>query len=146
MSIGDVILLIMAIILPPLPVAIKSGACSGAFFLNLFLFLLAYLPGVIHAWYIILKHPEGQHQAHAQSGGQRDVERNPVTGTFPGAVYQPIAVGGGGGGGGNGNMDGVYGDQRQIAPGPQHQQHQQSGKVKGGYGAVDATTQPPPYQ
>lgn len=87
MSVGDVILLIMATILPPLPVAIKSGICSGAFWLNLLLTILAVIPGMIHAWYIILKHPEhvpGHHQA------QRDLERNHVTGTYPGHVYQAV--------------------------------------------------------
>ena len=86
MSAGDVVLVIMAIVMPPLAVAIKSGLCSGAFFLNLLLTILAYLPGVLHAWWIILRHPE----VVIQCQHQQDLERNRVTGTFPGQTYQPL--------------------------------------------------------
>lgn len=132
MSVGDIILLVMAVILPPLPVAIKRGVCSGAFWLNLLLSILAYLPGMIHAWYIILKYPEHiptrPYDSHQQA--QRDLERNPINGTFPGHVYQsPVNAGAGPSVYGSGNMDGVYG-----------QQQQQSGKA-----ATYGTTQPPAY-
>lgn len=134
MSINDIILLIIAVILPPLPVAIKRGACSGALWLNLLLFILAYIPGVIHAWYIILKHPEV-----VQCNHQADLERNPITGTFPGQVYQPVPdsdaaaivahrhIT-------SGNMGGVYG-------------HVQSGDSKGqtaSYGTVEGSSSRPP--
>lgn len=49
MSIFEIIL---AILLPPLAVALKRGL-SGVFFLNLLLFLLGWLPGVIHAFYVL---------------------------------------------------------------------------------------------
>lgn len=143
MSFGDVILLVMAVILPPLPVAIKSGVCSGAFFLNILLFILAYIPGVIHAWYIILKHPENQQHIvhrHLIVAGQHDLERNPVSGTYPGQVYQqqPNITAGPSQGAGGGNMDGVYGN----LPG-----HQGKASKTGNYGTIDPTSAqnlPPP--
>ncbi|CCG82329.1 Putative uncharacterized protein [Taphrina deformans PYCC 5710] len=143
MSAGDILLLIMAVILPPLPVAIKRGLCSGAFWLNLLLSVLAYIPGMIHAWYIVLKYPDHIHSADCRHG-QRDLERNPTTGTFPGQVYQahpqprvqqshqPQA---------GGNMDGVYGG------GGDAQQGQQRLLSAGGknYGAASTGQQPPAY-
>lgn len=126
MGAGDVLLILMAVILPPLPVAIKRGFCSGAFLLNVFLFLLGVVPGMIHAWYIVLKHPEHVHDGNCpgrdghgrrvvvvarQGGGNAgrdDLERNQTRGGG--------GAGGGGSHGGNGrhggaegNMDGVYG-------------------------------------
>ncbi|KAK6464807.1 hypothetical protein DFJ63DRAFT_284220 [Scheffersomyces coipomensis] len=50
---ADIIEIIIAVILPPLGVFFKVG-CSGAFFLNIILTILGYIPGIIHALYIIL--------------------------------------------------------------------------------------------
>lgn len=50
---GDIIKIIVAIFLPPLGVFLEVG-CSGAFWLNLILTFLGYIPGIIHALYIIL--------------------------------------------------------------------------------------------
>lgn len=50
----DLIRLIFAIILPPVGVFLQVGF-SGAFWLNILLTLLGYVPGIIHAVYIILK-------------------------------------------------------------------------------------------
>ncbi|KAM9940343.1 hypothetical protein OXX80_000172 [Metschnikowia pulcherrima] len=49
----DIIKIIVAVILPPLGVFLEVG-CSGAFFLNIILTILGYIPGIIHALYIIL--------------------------------------------------------------------------------------------
>ncbi|GMG19823.1 unnamed protein product [Ambrosiozyma monospora] len=54
----DFILTIIAFFLPPLPVAIKKGLCSCDFIINILLCMLGYVPGLIHAWYIILKNPD----------------------------------------------------------------------------------------
>jgi len=48
----DLLLIIIAVILPPLGVFLEVGL-RGHFWLNLLLTLLGYLPGVIHAVYII---------------------------------------------------------------------------------------------
>ncbi|KAH7136896.1 hypothetical protein B0J13DRAFT_449348, partial [Dactylonectria estremocensis] len=44
-----------AIILPPLGVFMEQG-CGGDFWLNVFLTILGFIPGIIHAFYIIMKH------------------------------------------------------------------------------------------
>lgn len=49
---GNVLLVILAILLPPLAVFLKKGI-GGAFWLNLILTLIFYFPGLIHALYVI---------------------------------------------------------------------------------------------
>lgn len=46
--------IILAVIFPPLGVAIKCGLRVD-FIINLLLTLLGFLPGIIHALYVILK-------------------------------------------------------------------------------------------
>ncbi len=47
--------IILAIILPPLAVALRYGVFSSQFLINLLLSLLGYIPGIIHAIYIMSK-------------------------------------------------------------------------------------------
>ncbi|SPN99688.1 related to SNA2 Integral mebrane protein [Cephalotrichum gorgonifer] len=54
----DIFLGVLAILFPPLPVWVKCGICSTESLLNFLLFLLGYIPGLLHAWYIIAKYPE----------------------------------------------------------------------------------------
>ena len=49
----DVLRTILSIILPPVGVFLQVGL-SGQFFLNVLLTILGYIPGVIHAIYIIV--------------------------------------------------------------------------------------------
>lgn len=51
---SQLLLVIIAILLPPVAVLIKSGF-GLAFILNLVLCLLFYIPGLIHALYVVLK-------------------------------------------------------------------------------------------
>ena len=51
----DPIKIILAILLPPVGVFLEVGL-SGQFWLNLLLTLLGYVPGIIHALYVILKY------------------------------------------------------------------------------------------
>lgn len=51
---GDVLKLIIAVLLPPLAVAIERG-CSADLLINICLTILGWIPGIIHAIYIILK-------------------------------------------------------------------------------------------
>ncbi|HXG66263.1 MAG TPA: YqaE/Pmp3 family membrane protein [Blastocatellia bacterium] len=51
----DIIKIIFAILLPPVGVFMEVGL-KGAFWLNILLTILGYVPGIIHALYIILKH------------------------------------------------------------------------------------------
>lgn len=52
---SDICKIIIAILLPPLGVFLERG-CSGSFFINILFTLLGYLPGILHALYIILKY------------------------------------------------------------------------------------------
>lgn len=49
---------ILGIVVPPLGVFLTEGAFSTAFFINILLTLLGWLPGSIHAVWIITKHQE----------------------------------------------------------------------------------------
>ena len=49
----DIIRIIFAILLPPLGVFLQVGL-GGAFWLNILLTLFGYIPGIIHAVYIIV--------------------------------------------------------------------------------------------
>ncbi|KAJ9618729.1 plasma membrane proteolipid Pmp3 [Taxawa tesnikishii (nom. ined.)] len=50
---SDIIKIIFAIILPPVGVFLETG-CNVDFFINILLTILGYIPGIIHALYIIL--------------------------------------------------------------------------------------------
>lgn len=50
----DIIRIIFAIILPPLGVFLQVGLTKH-FWINILLTLLGYIPGVIHALWVILK-------------------------------------------------------------------------------------------
>lgn len=52
---ADPLKIILAIILPPLGVFMEVGL-TGQFWLNVLLTLLGFIPGVIHAFYVIFKH------------------------------------------------------------------------------------------
>ncbi|KAH7325889.1 hypothetical protein B0I35DRAFT_474620 [Stachybotrys elegans] len=52
---SDICKIILAIILPPVGVFLERG-CGADFCINILLTILGYLPGIIHALYIILKY------------------------------------------------------------------------------------------
>ncbi|KZT60473.1 UPF0057-domain-containing protein [Calocera cornea HHB12733] len=51
---SDIIKIIFAVILPPLGVFLERG-CGVDLLINVLLTCLGYIPGIIHALYIILK-------------------------------------------------------------------------------------------
>lgn len=51
---GDLLRVILSVILPPVGVAMEVGF-STQFWINILLTLLGYIPGVIHAIWIILR-------------------------------------------------------------------------------------------
>ncbi|KAH7031238.1 uncharacterized protein B0I36DRAFT_349341 [Microdochium trichocladiopsis] len=55
---ADIFLGFLAILFPPLPVWIKRGICSADSLINILLSSLGWLPGLLHAWYIIAKFPD----------------------------------------------------------------------------------------
>ena len=50
----DLISLILAVLLPPVGVLVKDGL-GVQFLINIVLTLLGYIPGVVHALYVILR-------------------------------------------------------------------------------------------
>ncbi|MEX3314772.1 YqaE/Pmp3 family membrane protein [Sulfitobacter sp. PS-8MA] len=50
----DIIRIIVAILLPPLGVFLQEGL-GKHFWINIILTLLGYLPGIVHALYIIVR-------------------------------------------------------------------------------------------
>ncbi|KAL2119563.1 hypothetical protein VTJ04DRAFT_6524 [Mycothermus thermophilus] len=52
---SDICKIILAIILPPVGVFLEVG-CGSQLLLNILLTILGYIPGIIHALYIILKY------------------------------------------------------------------------------------------
>jgi len=53
-STSDVLLYFLALFLPPLAVFLKTG-CDSNFLINICLSILGWIPGVIHAWWVISK-------------------------------------------------------------------------------------------
>ncbi len=51
----DIFKILFAILLPPLGVFLEVGL-KGHFWLNILLTLLGFIPGILHALYVILKH------------------------------------------------------------------------------------------
>ena len=51
---GDLLRIILSVILPPVGVALEVGFTTQ-FWINVLLTLLGYIPGVIHALWIILR-------------------------------------------------------------------------------------------
>ncbi|RDW69327.1 hypothetical protein BP6252_08347 [Coleophoma cylindrospora] len=56
---SDIFLGLIAILFPPLAVWVKRGICSADSIINILLCMLGFLPGLLHAWYIIAKYPDG---------------------------------------------------------------------------------------
>ena len=54
-TVTDPIKILFAILLPPLGVFLEVGF-KGHFWLSILLTLLGFIPGIIHALYVILKH------------------------------------------------------------------------------------------
>ncbi|KAA1085665.1 hypothetical protein PGT21_014358 [Puccinia graminis f. sp. tritici] len=67
----DVLLYFLAIFVPPASVFIKRQ-CSADFWINVALFILGWIPGVIHAWWIISKHPDTSTAAHPHQHSQHE--------------------------------------------------------------------------
>ncbi|WYZ46068.1 hypothetical protein EsH8_IX_000293 [Colletotrichum jinshuiense] len=125
---ADIFLGLLALLFPPLPVWVKRGLCSADSLINILLCLLGYIPGLIHAWYIIAKFPEPEYEYESVP---QDREGGRVTYVF---VH----------GNGHGNGNGPYSQQPQQQPRPSHSK----GNVS--YGTTNnnsaGSSQPPPPQ
>jgi len=54
-TMSDVVKLIFAVFIPPIGVFLERG-CGADLLINILLTILGYIPGIIHAIYIILKY------------------------------------------------------------------------------------------
>ncbi|KAL7900541.1 hypothetical protein HDV63DRAFT_285666 [Trichoderma sp. SZMC 28014] len=61
----DIFLGILAILFPPLAVWVKRGICSADSLINICLCILGFIPGLLHAWYIIAKYPDPAYEYEA---------------------------------------------------------------------------------
>lgn len=53
-ELSKLLLVIIAILIPPLAVGLKTGV-GAPLFINIILTLLFYVPGLLHALYVVLK-------------------------------------------------------------------------------------------
>ncbi|KAJ2357214.1 hypothetical protein GGF43_001601 [Coemansia sp. RSA 2618] len=60
-SCPDLLLVILSIIFPPFGALLRRG-CGADFLINCGLTALGYLPGLIHAWYLICKYPSHEYE------------------------------------------------------------------------------------
>ncbi|KAH0279414.1 hypothetical protein KCU91_g1778, partial [Aureobasidium melanogenum] len=61
-DLGGLFLAIVALFLPPISVLKRTG-CDHHLFVNIVLTLFGWTPGILHAWYIILRFPDGRRAA-----------------------------------------------------------------------------------
>ncbi|KAF2222406.1 UPF0057-domain-containing protein, partial [Elsinoe ampelina] len=52
---SDLVSIILAIFIPPLGVLWKQRRCSPDLLINILLTILGYIPGIIHALYVVLR-------------------------------------------------------------------------------------------
>ncbi|KAJ1834911.1 hypothetical protein IWW55_004762 [Coemansia sp. RSA 2706] len=60
-SLPDFLLVVLSIIFPPFGALLRRG-CGADFLINCGLTALGYLPGLIHAWYLICKYPAHEYE------------------------------------------------------------------------------------
>ncbi|MCJ1288033.1 hypothetical protein MMC26_007386 [Xylographa opegraphella] len=92
---SDFFLALIAVLFPPIAVWIKRSICSLDSLLNLLLCILGYIPGLLHAWYIIAKYPDeaAGYEAIAPDAEGRDGAR--VTYYYVTRDGQRVGEGGG---------------------------------------------------
>lgn len=142
----DIFLGFLAILFPPLAVWVKRGLCSCDSLINICLLCLGYIPGLLHAWYIIAKYPDDLIEY-----GQIDQENNGGRVTYvvihsPQATPPPQHRGMSYGTTGPAASPAPQQQQRQLKgqsqPRPQQPQHGGDGQ---GAGAEGSSNTPPSY-
>jgi uncharacterized membrane protein YqaE (UPF0057 family) len=53
---SDIFKIILAVLLPPIGVFVEKERCDKDLLINILLTILGYIPGIVHALYIILKY------------------------------------------------------------------------------------------
>jgi uncharacterized membrane protein YqaE (UPF0057 family) len=127
----DIFLGLLAVLFPPIAVWVKRGLCSADSIINILLLILGYIPGLLHAWYIIAKYPEAPYDYDYESVPQ-DAEH--------GRIY--VFVNGTHGNGGPRGQQQAQGYQ------PQQGAHAQPPKPQGhmNYGTSNASAPQHPQQ
>ncbi|KAF2009926.1 UPF0057-domain-containing protein [Aaosphaeria arxii CBS 175.79] len=64
----DCFLMLLSVLFPPIGVWVKRGVCSADSLINIALCCLGFLPGLLHAWYIILQNPDPYDYEGLQDG------------------------------------------------------------------------------
>ncbi|KAJ5491911.1 Proteolipid membrane potential modulator [Penicillium expansum] len=134
---SDIFLAVLAVFFPPIAVWIKTGFCTADSIINITLTLLCFFPGLIHAWYIILKYPEQNDDDVAYEpipgGGsrRRDLENGNVTYYY--VSHQPIQHP-------SQRGYGTVNPQDQQAPAPANKSQTQTGDS----GNAGSSSAPPP--
>lgn len=86
---SDIFLGLIAILFPPLAVWVKRGICSVDSIINILLCMLGFLPGLLHAWYIIAKFPDHDYDSIPDSEGGARVTYVVVQGPHGGPQRVP---------------------------------------------------------
>lgn len=60
---SDVLLYLLAILIPPVPVLLRAG-CGADVIINIGLTIFCWIPGVIHAWWVIARRDPARYQTH----------------------------------------------------------------------------------
>ncbi|KAF2816377.1 uncharacterized protein BDZ99DRAFT_375667 [Mytilinidion resinicola] len=89
----DCFLCLLSILFPPIGVWVKRGICSADSLINIALCCLGFLPGLLHAWYIILKYPD-PYDSYTRVDGTDGGENGART-----VTYYYVQQGGAGAGG-----------------------------------------------
>lgn len=82
MAASDVLVVILAILLPPVAVFIRRG-CGVDLLLNILLCLLGHIPGVIHALFLVLRDRERRRRAPAPYAQQTNEQAKDGAQTRP---------------------------------------------------------------
>ncbi|KAF2829457.1 UPF0057-domain-containing protein [Ophiobolus disseminans] len=85
----DCFLMLLAVLFPPIGVWVKKGICGADSLINLALCCLGFLPGLLHAWYIILQNPEQYEHYQQVPDGERGGTTYYVVSHEPGRQAQP---------------------------------------------------------
>jgi uncharacterized membrane protein YqaE (UPF0057 family) len=77
---SDILLIILAILIPPVAVFIQRG-CGAHLVLNIILCLFGHIPGVIHALYLVL-HDEGERVRRSRVPYAQQTNEQAMYGTY----------------------------------------------------------------
>lgn len=126
------------------PVWVKVGICTADSIINLALCCLGYVPGLLHAWYIILKNPEPDYDdpgyQSIPGGSRRDFEGGQATYYY--VSHQPLQHP-------SLRAYGTLGSQpvpeANTAPAAAKQSNNAAGQGQGGQGSSSQGQAPPTY-